>query len=104
MSVLIAPDFVSLEALAKEKGIAFASRAELIEHAEVRAEYQALLKKVNENLANFETLKRFALVPDEWSIATGEMTPTMKLKRRVVVERYAQQIAGLYNDEASAHR
>jgi long-chain acyl-CoA synthetase len=104
MSVLIAPDFVSLENLAKEKGIDFSSREELLSHADVKAEYQALLRKVNENLANFETLKRFHLVPDEWSIATGEMTPTMKLKRRVVVERYAAEIAALYNDEPVAHR
>ncbi|MGC2399795.1 MAG: long-chain fatty acid--CoA ligase [Acidobacteriaceae bacterium] len=104
ISVLIAPDFTALENLAKEKGIVFSSRGELLTHPEARAEYQALLRRVNENLANFETLKRFHLVPDEWSIATGEMTPTMKLKRRVVVERYAAEIAALYNDEPVAHR
>jgi long-chain acyl-CoA synthetase len=104
MSVLIAPDFSALEHWAGAKGIDFASRAELLTHPDIRAEYQALLRAVNENLANFETLKRFHLVPDEWSIATGEMTPTMKLKRRVVVERYAAEIAALYNDEPVAHR
>jgi long-chain acyl-CoA synthetase len=103
MSVIIAPDFVALEELAAQRGITFSSRGELLEHAEVKAEYQSLLRQVNESLANFETLKRFHLVPDEWSIASGEFTPTMKLKRRVVVERYAAEIAALYNDEPLAH-
>jgi long-chain acyl-CoA synthetase len=104
MSVLIAPDFAALEAWAKEKGISFSSRGELVKYPEVKAEYQAVLRQVNENLANFETLKRFHVVPDEWSMATGEMTPTLKLKRRVVMERYAAEIAALYGDESLAHR
>ena len=59
---------------------------------------------MNEGLANFETIKRFHLVPDEWSMASGELTPTMKLRRRVVVQRYAAEIAAFYHDEATAHR
>jgi long-chain acyl-CoA synthetase len=104
LSVLIAPNFPALETVARQKGIAFSSRAELLSNPEVRAEYQGLVHHVNESLANFETLKRFDLVPDEWSIASGELTPTMKLKRRVVVERYAEEIAALYHDEPMAHR
>ncbi len=57
---------------------------------------------MNEGLANFETIKRFYLVPDEWSMDSGEFTPTMKLRRRVVVARYADKIAALYHDEATA--
>jgi len=104
LSVLIAPNFPALETAAQQKGIAFSSRDELVAHPDVRAQYQALLRSVNESLANFETLKRFHLVSDEWSIASGELTPTMKLKRRVVVERYADEIAGLYHDESVAQR
>jgi long-chain acyl-CoA synthetase len=70
----------------------------------VNAEYQALIHRVNEGLANFETIKRFYLVPDEWSMESGEFTPTMKLRRRVVVARYADEIAALYQDEATAQR
>ena len=70
----------------------------------MRAEYQALVHSVNEGLANFETIKRFHLVPDEWSMDSGELTPTLKLRRRVVAERYAAEIAAFYHDESSAHR
>jgi long-chain acyl-CoA synthetase len=104
LSVLIAPDFPALESLARQQGIAFASRAELVSDPRVQAEYQALVHQVNQGLANFETIKRFHLVTEEWSMDSGEFTPTMKLKRRVVAERYARHIAAIYHDEATAQR
>jgi long-chain acyl-CoA synthetase len=104
LSVLIAPDFPALESLAGQQGIAFASRAELVSDPRVQAEYQALLDQVNQSLANFETIKRFHLVTEEWSMDSGVFTPTMKLKRRVVAERYAQEIDAIYHDEATAQR
>jgi long-chain acyl-CoA synthetase len=102
LSVLIAPNFPALEDLARQQGIAFSSRADLLSKPAVNAEYQALIHRVNQGLANFETIKRFYLVPDEWSMESGEFTPSMKLKRRVVVARYADKIAALYHDEATA--
>jgi long-subunit acyl-CoA synthetase (AMP-forming) len=51
---------------------------------------------VNTTLARYETIKKFVILPRELSIAEGELTPTMKLKRRVVNERFAQEIEGLY--------
>ena len=102
LSVLIAPNFPALEDLARQQGIAFSSRADLLSKPAVNAEYQSLVHRVNEGLAKFETIKRFCLVPDEWSMESGEFTPTMKLRRRVVVARYADKIAALYHDEATA--
>jgi len=104
LSAIIAPNFAELETLAKQRGIAFSSRADLVNHPAVHAEYKTLVHNVNQGLANFETLKRFHLVPDEWSMASGELTPTLKLRRRVVVKRYAEEIAAFYHDEATAHR
>jgi long-chain acyl-CoA synthetase len=104
ISVLIAPNFPALESLAREKGIGFSSRAELVKNPVVQAEYHSLIHSVNEGLANFETIKRFHLVADEWSIDSGELTPSMKLKRRVVAQRYAEEIAAFYHDESTAHR
>jgi len=104
ISALIAPNFPALENLARQQGIAFSSRADLVANPAVQAEYQALIQSVNDGLANFETIKRFHLVPDEWSMDSGELTPTMKLRRRVVAERYAAEIAAFYHDESTAHR
>jgi long-chain acyl-CoA synthetase len=104
LSVLISPNFPALENLAWQRGIVFASRADLVKNPTVVAEYQAAVHKVNESLANFETIKRFHLVGDEWSIDSGELTPTMKLKRRVIMQRYATEIAAFYHDESSSRQ
>jgi long-chain acyl-CoA synthetase len=103
-SALIAPNFTALEPWAKEHGIAAASRQQLVAHPLVRAEYQAIVDKVNSTLANFETIKRFRLVPDEWGLDSGELTPSLKLRRRVVTQKYAQEIAEFYADEATSQR
>ncbi len=68
----------------------------------VVALYSQIVGDVNSSLANFESLKRFRLVADEWTIEAGHMTPSMKLKRREITYRYADLIAALYADEATA--
>ena len=103
ISVLISPNFVALEDWARHRGIEAKDRAELVADSRVVALYAEIVREVNASLANFETLKRFHVVADEWSQETGELTPSMKLKRRVITERYAARIAALYEDEATSH-
>jgi long-chain acyl-CoA synthetase len=55
--------------------------------------------ELNHGLAKFEQLKKVLLVPDEFTIATGEITPSMKLKRKVVITKYADEIDALYAEE-----
>jgi long-chain acyl-CoA synthetase len=62
-----------------------------------------VIREVNGTLANFETIKRFRIVADEWTQDSGDLTPSMKIKRRVLTARYAAVIAELYADEATAH-
>ena len=102
-SALIAPNFAALEPWAASQGIA-ASRTDLVTHPQVRAEYQSIIDKVNATLANFETIKRFRLVSEEWTIDSGELTPSMKLRRRVITQKYAQQIAEFYADQSVSKR
>ena len=102
LSLLIAPNFPALENAARAEEIAFLSREELVRHPAVIAMYQATVDQVNQDLANFETIKRFHLVADEWSITSGELTPSMKLKRRVIQQKYAREIAAFYQDEATS--
>jgi long-chain acyl-CoA synthetase len=96
VAALISPNFDVLESWAKEKNIPAGSRRELVEHPMVIAHYKETVKQVNRSLADFELLKRFALVPEEWTVDTGELTPSMKLKRRVLLERYKDEIALLF--------
>jgi long-chain acyl-CoA synthetase len=103
ISALLSPDFVALESWARQNGIEAKSRAELVADPRVLALYGEIVRQVNGSLAKFETLKRFRVVPDEWTEASGELTPSLKLKRRVLTSRYASVIAELYGDEATAH-
>lgn len=102
ISVLISPNFPALEDWARQQGIVALTRRDLVADPKVLAVYGEIVQKVNSTLANFETMKRFRLVPDEWAIDTGELTPSMKLKRRVINQRYASLIEDLYGDEATA--
>lgn len=95
-AVLISPNFVLLEEWARENNIPFASRAELIANPKVQAVYEGIVEGINGNLARFEKLKRVLLVADEFSADNGALTPTMKLRRRVIEERYKRQIDELY--------
>jgi long-chain acyl-CoA synthetase len=100
--VLIAPNFVGLEDWAQLNGVQTRTRAELVADSRVIALYGEIVREVNANLANFEKLKRFRLVADEWTQESGELTPSMKLKRRSITARYAAVIDELYADEATA--
>jgi long-chain acyl-CoA synthetase len=100
--VILAPNFTALEEWASQHGIHAATRAELVADSRVLALYAEIVRHVNGSLANFESLKRFRLVADEWTQETGELTPSMKLKRRAITERYAALIGELYADEATA--
>jgi long-chain acyl-CoA synthetase len=94
--VIVSPNFALLEEWARNSDIAFSSRAELIANPKVQALYEGVVDEVNQNLARFEKLKRVLLVADEFSADNGALTPTMKLRRRVIEERYRSQIDELY--------
>jgi len=100
--VLISPNFAALEGWAKGQGVATDDRAALVKDARVVKAYQEIVDKVNLDLANFESMKRVSIVPDEWSVEDGTLTPSMKLKRRVVEKKYAREIGEFYADEATA--
>ena len=102
ISALIAPNFAALEEWARRHGIQAGSRSELVADPRVIALYDEVVREVNSSLANFETVKRFRVVADEWTQESGELTPSMKIKRRVLTARYAGVIAELYADEATA--
>ncbi len=95
-AVMISPNFLRLEEWARANGIAFSSRAELVANPKVQSLYAGIVEEQNQNLARFEKLKRVMLVPDEFTLDNGALTPTLKLRRRVIEERYKKQIDELY--------
>ena len=100
--VLISPNFAALEEWASGHGVAQADRGAMVKDAKVVKVYQEIVDRVNLELAHFESIKRVCVVPDEWSVDTDELTPSLKLKRRVVEKKYANEIAQFYSDEAIA--
>lgn len=102
VSVLLSPNFEALEKWAKGQGISAGDHKALVADKKVIAEYQHIVDEVNKQLAQYETMKRISVVPDEWTVESGDLTPSMKLKRRVVEKKYEQQIAAFYADEASS--
>jgi long-subunit acyl-CoA synthetase (AMP-forming) len=81
---------------ATENGLAFTSLAEFVREPRVCAEVQKAVDDANQHVSQVEGIKRFVILPTDWTIDGGELTPTLKLKRRVVNERYAEEIEQLY--------
>ncbi len=103
---LISPNFAILESWARVKGVEYPAgdRKALVQVPQVVARYQRIVNDVNATLAPYQTIKRVAVVSDEWTVETDELTPSMKLKRRVVEKKYAAEIAEFYSDEATSTR
>ena len=102
--VLISPNFAALEGWAKAQGVTAGSRGQLVKDPRVLKLYQEIVDGVNAGLANFESIKRVCVVAEEWSVEDGTLTPSMKLKRRVVETKYAKEIGEFYADEAVSSR
>ena len=96
---LIVPAFEALESWAAARGIPVADRAALLRRRDVVAAYQEVVDAVNAGLARFETIKRFRLLPEPFTIGDGHLTPTLKVKRRVIAERYAAALAEMYEQD-----
>ena len=99
LSALIVPAFESLEGWAKENNIAFSNRQELISKDEVVKLFEQEIEFYTKDYARVEQIRKFTLLETEWSQDTGELTPTMKLKRRIVNQKYASQIDAMYPPE-----
>ena len=95
-AVLILPYFPLLDEWANENEVAFANHQELVQDARVRALYEGIVEGVNANLARFEKLKKTVVLAEEFSVASGTLTPTMKLRRRAVEARHQSEINQLY--------
>jgi len=95
-AALVVPNFESLEAWARQGGMSVVSREELVRRPEVLAHYRRLVDEMTADLAQFEKIKKIALLTREFTQESGELTPTLKVKRRVVEERYKPTIDAMY--------
>ncbi len=95
-SALIVPDFAYLQKWCEQKGISYSNKDEIILNPDVIAAIQKEVSETNKTLGQVEEIKRFRLISDEWSPETGEMSPTLKLKRNVISQRYSDIIEEIF--------
>jgi long-chain acyl-CoA synthetase len=103
ISALIVPNFPNVEAAARAQGRTFASPKQIAEDPWVHELIGREVAKVNLKLAQYETIKKFALLDHDFTFDGGQLTYTLKLKRRVIAERYAKIIDGLYAETPAGH-
>ncbi|HET9769356.1 MAG TPA: long-chain fatty acid--CoA ligase, partial [Acidimicrobiia bacterium] len=96
MTALIVLDPDVAPTWARSRGIEFSSVADLATHPDVRAEVERCVEEANGRFSQVEKIKKIAILPTEWQPDSEELTPTMKLKRRGVLTKYAEEIEKLY--------
>jgi long-chain acyl-CoA synthetase len=101
VSALVVPAFVNLEDWAKENNLQFHSREELIALLAVKELYDRVIAESMEGFAQFEKIKKYVLLPSEFTIESGELTPSLKVKRSVVEKHYADLIESMYQEAES---
>ncbi|MGA1845707.1 AMP-dependent synthetase/ligase [Deferribacter abyssi] len=98
---LLVPNFERLVEFAKEHHIEYFDMNDLVAHEKVLKLYEERVEEINKKFAKFETIKKFSLVPVDFTIEGGELTPTLKLKRRVIYEKYKDKIECLYENNGN---
>jgi long-chain acyl-CoA synthetase len=96
VGALIVPSFANLKVWMKEQGLSFTTNEDAINHPKVSELYKELVEGFNKFFNHVEQVKKFELLPREWSIETGEMTPKMSLKRKIIMEKYKGAIDRIY--------
>lgn len=95
-AALIVPAFEELEKYCNFKGIPYESRDKAIENSQILEKYQQEINKANSNFGHWEQVKKFVLLPKEWTIDNGELTPKLSLKRKVILQKFESVIKSIY--------
>lgn len=96
-SALIVPSFEHLQRWCEHKGILYTEPDEMLKHPKVIEKFDEEIKKINENFGNWEKVKKFTLLSNPWGIDSGELTPTLKLKRKSIYSKYERIIDEIYS-------
>lgn len=94
---LIVPSEEGLKEYCRHKSFPFTEMKEMIQKPEILAKYDRVIEDMNKYFAKWETIKRFKLLSEPWGIESGELTPTMKLKRKVILAKYQEDVDLIYN-------
>ncbi|MGB3074090.1 MAG: long-chain fatty acid--CoA ligase, partial [Chitinophagales bacterium] len=98
VSALIVPSFTNLKSWCEKSGLLCNTNETMIRDQKVLEKYQQVVDEKNKEFGHTDQIKKFRLMPDEWTVPGGQLTPTMKLKRKVIIEKYRNLIEGMYGD------
>ncbi len=98
LSALIIPNFSELISYAKNQGIPFDDKADLIRKPEIVSFFDEKIKTLMKDYARVEQIRKFTLLPREFSIESGELTPTLKIKRKIINQNFAGEIEAMYKE------
>jgi long-chain acyl-CoA synthetase len=101
LMALIVPNLERLLEFAKERHINYYDIDNLVMNESVQKLFEMRVAEINAHLAPYETIKKFVLIPHDFSIEGGELTPTLKLRRKIIYEKYKQKIEDLYADHSN---
>jgi long-chain acyl-CoA synthetase len=96
-AALIVPKYAELEPWCKENNVTYTSHEDLVQNQKVHDMYRSVLDKYNTFFGHVEQVKKFELLPNEWTVAGGEITPKLDLKRKVILEKYKALVDKIYN-------
>jgi len=95
-SAIISPNFKYFDDWKKENKISFSDTLEMIQLPEIISIFNTEIETINKRLSSPERIHRFRLVPDEWSTASGELSPTLKLRRQFILDKYREILHQIY--------
>lgn len=100
-AALIVPNFDELTEIASKRFILFSDYASILKNQEIQKLFKKEIDRISEEYGKWEKIKDYRLVPDTWTMESGELTPTLKLKRRVILEKYQDLIEEIYKEDGS---
>jgi long-chain acyl-CoA synthetase len=95
-AALIVPDFIYLRSWCNIKGIVYTTDAEMVQMPTIKQRFNRVIDETNAVLGNSEQIKKVELMPVEWSVTSGELTPTLKLKRKFIHDKYQDIIDKMF--------
>ncbi len=98
LTALVTLEIENVKIWAEEFGLKYADPSELCTRPEVQALIESEVETLNRNLASFETVKKVRILPDEFTVTSGELTPSLKIKRKVVLTNYRALLDEMYEE------
>lgn len=98
VSALIVPNFNSLKDWCNRHGVNYTNNTDIVKNPQVIQAYQEAIDKFNPQFNHVEQIKKFTLLPEEWTVDSGELTPSEKMKRKVIMKKYATAIDAMYDN------